>query len=247
MRNASPRLLAQLRAHPRTLNTTTCTAGSTLDFESLEHQLQHPKVMMVDFAKTEGPATLLLCLRALEDFRAKVRPLGRLLDAWARHPRPLTPLSRPPWPWGFIACGDAVALPHGFSHEQHSRLPAVWDASDGDEFVSLAEANNAAAACPLPSVDKHFLRAFSYSCRGNLGPLSATLGGWAAQEVIKGLSGKFTPTQQWVSSHESPVKPYSSSAPAAASPLTPLPHCAAGSCLGNARSCSWTVWSWCPA
>lgn len=47
-------------------------------------------------------------------------------------------------------------------------------------------------------IDEKFLRQFSFTSGGYLPPIAAALGGWAAQEVIKALTGKFTPVHQWL-------------------------------------------------
>ena len=51
----------------------------------------------------------------------------------------------------------------------------------------------------MDKVDKELITTLSYSCRGLLPPLAAAVGGFVAQEVLKALTGKFTPLKQWVS------------------------------------------------
>jgi hypothetical protein len=53
----------------------------------------------------------------------------------------------------------------------------------------------------VDKVDKELFTTLSYSCRGLLPPLAAAVGGFVAQEVLKALTGKFTPLKQWVSQH----------------------------------------------
>ncbi len=43
------------------------------------------------------------------------------------------------------------------------------------------------------------MRCVSRCARGCLSPLAAAVGGIASQEVLKALTGKFSPVQQWVS------------------------------------------------
>lgn len=43
------------------------------------------------------------------------------------------------------------------------------------------------------------MRCVSRCARGCLPPLAAAVGGIASQEVLKALTGKFSPLQQWVS------------------------------------------------
>jgi len=41
------------------------------------------------------------------------------------------------------------------------------------------------------------VEAFSKTCRGDISPMAAFLGGIVAQEAMKAISGKFTPIQQF--------------------------------------------------
>ena len=43
------------------------------------------------------------------------------------------------------------------------------------------------------------VRSLSLTAQGCLPPLVTTVGGFAAQEAITALTGKFSPLQQWVS------------------------------------------------
>uniref|UniRef100_A0A8C4TJM3 E1 ubiquitin-activating enzyme n=1 Tax=Erpetoichthys calabaricus TaxID=27687 RepID=A0A8C4TJM3_ERPCA len=47
-------------------------------------------------------------------------------------------------------------------------------------------------------VNEELVRWLSRSARGSLPPLAAAVGGIASQEVLKALTGKFSPLQQWV-------------------------------------------------
>ena len=50
----------------------------------------------------------------------------------------------------------------------------------------------------VEKVDGGLVRAISLTARGCLPPLVTTIGGFAAQEAIIALTGKFSPLQQWV-------------------------------------------------
>ena len=41
------------------------------------------------------------------------------------------------------------------------------------------------------------LKRFSLTCLGSFPPLSALLGGYAAQEIVKALTNKYRPTKQF--------------------------------------------------
>jgi len=42
--------------------------------------------------------------------------------------------------------------------------------------------------------ETNFFYSFAFQCAGVFNPLCAFFGGFVAQEVIKGITGKFTPT-----------------------------------------------------
>lgn len=48
------------------------------------------------------------------------------------------------------------------------------------------------------SVNTELVRCLSRTARGTLPPLAAAVGGLASQEVLKAITGKFAPLQQWV-------------------------------------------------
>ena len=51
----------------------------------------------------------------------------------------------------------------------------------------------------MDKVDETMLRMLAYGCQGCFPPLCAVIGGIVAQEVLKALTGKFGPLNQWVS------------------------------------------------
>ena len=53
-------------------------------------------------------------------------------------------------------------------------------------------------SCQADKIDTELITLLSYTCRGLLTPLAAAMGGIVAQEVLKALTGKFTPLKQWV-------------------------------------------------
>ena len=87
-----------------------------------------------------------------------------------------------------------AALHAGFQalsqfREQHERLPRPRNAEDASELVSLAKTIDA-------DIDEKTVQELSYQATGELAPINAVIGGFAAQEVLKAISGKFTPTVQ---------------------------------------------------
>ena len=83
--------------------------------------------------------------------------------------------------------------------ERHGRLPNVRNSQDAEELVKIAtEINEQQMKSKVDKVDKELITTLSYSCRGLLPPLAAAVGGFVAQEVLKALTGKFTPLKQWL-------------------------------------------------
>ena len=73
--------------------------------------------------------------------------------------------------------------------EQHERLPRPRSAEDAAELVMLAKAIDA-------DIDEKTVQELSFQATGELAPVNAVVGGFVAQEVLKAISGKFTPAVQ---------------------------------------------------
>ncbi|KAG7458825.1 hypothetical protein MATL_G00224740 [Megalops atlanticus] len=80
--------------------------------------------------------------------------------------------------------------------EQHHRLPNVGCLQDAEVLVKLTEEVNESLKNRAP-VNQELVRCVSRTARGSLAPLAAAVGGIASQEVLKALTGKFAPLQQW--------------------------------------------------
>uniref|UniRef100_A0A8D0AID1 Ubiquitin-like modifier-activating enzyme 6 n=1 Tax=Sander lucioperca TaxID=283035 RepID=A0A8D0AID1_SANLU len=72
--------------------------------------------------------------------------------------------------------------------EQHSRLPNTGCLQDAEVLLKLTEE---------APVNTELVRCLSRTARGTLPPLAAAVGGLASQEVLKAITGKFAPLQQW--------------------------------------------------
>lgn len=78
-------------------------------------------------------------------------------------------------------------------------LPKVWDVKDAEELLNRARViNNEFKIVETLSINEDLLRQLSYTSQGCLAPLCAFMGGIVAQEAIKGLTGKFSPLNQWL-------------------------------------------------
>jgi len=85
---------------------------------------------------------------------------------------------------------------HAFAAE-HSALPLPSNAEHAAEVLAIAK-RLAAAAGEEGELSERMLRNLASGARGELPPLCAFFGGFAAQEVMKAASGKFMPCKQWL-------------------------------------------------
>ncbi|NWW94886.1 UBA1 enzyme, partial [Rhynochetos jubatus] len=81
--------------------------------------------------------------------------------------------------------------PQGPSRE--SPVPCVCPQGDAAEVVALTR-----EVAPGAELDEDLLRELAFQASGDLAPVNAFIGGLAAQEVMKAVSGKFTPITQWL-------------------------------------------------
>nr|XP_006978401.2 ubiquitin-like modifier-activating enzyme 7 isoform X3 [Peromyscus maniculatus bairdii] len=80
----------------------------------------------------------------------------------------------------------------------HGRLPKPWDPVDAETVVGLAQSLEPLKGTKEESLDEALLRRIALSSAGTLSPMAAILGGVAAQEVLKAISRKFMPLDQWL-------------------------------------------------
>ena len=97
---------------------------------------------------------------------------------------------------------DRAPVLHAAFTALHARGGAP---APGDDLAAVALADAAAliafgpvGAQDVPPPLAAVLLAFARGAAGHLSPLCATLGGIAAQEAIKAITGKFTPIHQWL-------------------------------------------------
>uniref|UniRef100_A0A673V163 Ubiquitin like modifier activating enzyme 7 n=1 Tax=Suricata suricatta TaxID=37032 RepID=A0A673V163_SURSU len=90
---------------------------------------------------------------------------------------------------------------HQFQH-LHGRLPQPWDPVDAAMVVGLArslEPLKGTGGEPLEEpLDEALVQTVALSSAGSLSPMAAIMGAVAAQEVLKAISGKFMPLDQWL-------------------------------------------------
>ncbi|KAH6895639.1 hypothetical protein B0T10DRAFT_478533 [Thelonectria olida] len=85
---------------------------------------------------------------------------------------------------------------HAFRLEK-KRLPNPMD--DEDAAIVLGTAKDFAEEEGLEiEIDEKLLKELSYQAMGDLSPMAAFFGGLTAQEILKAVSGKFQPINQWM-------------------------------------------------
>ncbi|KAM6939967.1 ubiquitin-like modifier-activating enzyme 6 [Xenentodon cancila] len=108
-------------------------------------------------------------------------------------PQVLTPdLSKPEAPLQI----HAAMLALDTFQEQHCRLPNIGCLEDAEVLLKLTEEVNETLKNKA-SVNPELVRWLSRTARGTLPPVAAAVGGIASQEVLKAITGKFAPLQQW--------------------------------------------------
>ncbi|CAH8485598.1 unnamed protein product [Dicrocoelium dendriticum] len=84
--------------------------------------------------------------------------------------------------------------------EQHGKLPNSWCRADAKKFYLAVEGLNATlkgTPAYVKQIDQQLCDLFSFTSSGQCCPIQAVVGGFAAQEVMKACTGKFTPLCQW--------------------------------------------------
>ncbi|KAH7375029.1 hypothetical protein B0T11DRAFT_234402 [Plectosphaerella cucumerina] len=85
---------------------------------------------------------------------------------------------------------------HAFAESQ-GRFPNPMDDQDAAVILGSAQAFAKTQGVDV-EFDEKLLKELSYQARGDLNPMAAFFGGIVAQEVLKAISGKFTPIKQWL-------------------------------------------------
>uniref|UniRef100_A0A8C4MHN5 E1 ubiquitin-activating enzyme n=1 Tax=Equus asinus asinus TaxID=83772 RepID=A0A8C4MHN5_EQUAS len=83
--------------------------------------------------------------------------------------------------------------------ETYSRKPNIGCQKDSEALLKLATSVSETLD-EKPEVNVDIVRWLSWTAQGFLAPLAAVVGGIASQEVLKAVTGKFSPLCQWVSS-----------------------------------------------
>lgn len=86
---------------------------------------------------------------------------------------------------------------HKFAEAHEGQLPRPRNESDAQEVLKISN-ELASSLEDKVELDEKIIKELSYQARGDLNPLAALFGGIVAQEVLKGVSGKFNPVNQWL-------------------------------------------------
>ncbi|KKA27557.1 hypothetical protein TD95_002401 [Thielaviopsis punctulata] len=85
---------------------------------------------------------------------------------------------------------------HAFA-ETKGRLPAPFNEEDAAEVLELSKKIASEAGTEV-EFDTKLISELAYQATGDITPMAAFIGGITAQEVLKAVSGKFHPIQQWL-------------------------------------------------
>ncbi|KAL4919547.1 hypothetical protein BDW62DRAFT_209750 [Aspergillus aurantiobrunneus] len=86
---------------------------------------------------------------------------------------------------------------HKFAEARGGQFPRPHHESDAQEILKIANELAFGQEDKLELDDK-LIKELSYQAQGDLNPLAAFFGGIVAQEILKAVSGKFGPVQQWL-------------------------------------------------
>eukprot|EP00079_Xenopus_tropicalis_P014529 XP_004911132.1 PREDICTED: ubiquitin-like modifier-activating enzyme 6 isoform X2 [Xenopus tropicalis] len=84
-----------------------------------------------------------------------------------------------------------------YFQEKHNRLPNIGCLLDAEEMQKLARSVTEVLK-NKPLLDENLVKWLSWTAQGLLTPLAAAIGGIVSQEVLKAVTGKFSPLQQWL-------------------------------------------------
>ncbi|KAL5337729.1 hypothetical protein BJX70DRAFT_368601 [Aspergillus crustosus] len=86
---------------------------------------------------------------------------------------------------------------HKFAETRSGQFPRPHHESDAQEILKIAT-ELASSQEDKVDLDEKLIKELSYQAQGDINPLAAFFGGTVAQEVLKAVSGKFGPVQQWL-------------------------------------------------
>jgi len=85
---------------------------------------------------------------------------------------------------------------HAF-RQKHRKWPTPRDEAHANEVLAFANEINAGQVNKQEKLDEKLIKLVSHNAMGELAAMTTYLGGVAAQEVLKSVTGKYTPIKQW--------------------------------------------------
>jgi len=82
--------------------------------------------------------------------------------------------------------------------QKHKAFPAARNAEHLKEVLATCDQLNQQSTSKLEKVDDKLIAILVNSAQAEIAPMTTFIGGVAAQEVLKGVSGKFTPIKQFM-------------------------------------------------
>lgn len=80
--------------------------------------------------------------------------------------------------------------------QKHKKAPESHNEAHANEVLDILKSLNDKNEKKL-EIDEKLVKLYVYGAAAEISPIATFIGGVAAQEVLKGVSGKFTPIQQW--------------------------------------------------
>ncbi len=81
--------------------------------------------------------------------------------------------------------------------EKNKRFTVPRNENDANEVLAIAKEINNNSSNPV-DISDNLIKELAYQARGDLSPMAALFGGLVAQEVLKAISGKFMPINQYI-------------------------------------------------
>ena len=85
---------------------------------------------------------------------------------------------------------------HKFAESHNGEMPKPMNGDDAAEVFKISQ-GIVSSLEEKTDLDEKLIKELSFQARGDLPPMVAVMGGLAAQEVLKSISGKFHPVKQW--------------------------------------------------
>jgi len=96
-----------------------------------------------------------------------------------------------------------------FNKKNKGQYPAPHNEEHAKQVLEIVKELNNKFQRKIEKIDENLIKQLAYGATGELSFMTAVIGGIAAQETLKAISGKFTPIKQWLYFDASEVLPSS--------------------------------------